>query len=119
MTRTRKMSSTARDLKQKLQKINGKKILSLRKKVDPEAYFQGMGKEFYQCRAWRELRWKVLKENAAKYGGKPTCEMCKRNDVPMHCDHKKPRAYFPHLELSKDNLQILCADCNVGKGATL
>jgi 5-methylcytosine-specific restriction endonuclease McrA len=34
----------------------------------------------------------------------------------MHVDHIKPRSRFPHLELSLDNLQVLCAACNVGKG---
>ena len=37
--------------------------------------------------------------------------------VVLHVDHIKPRSKFPELELSLDNTQVLCADCNLGKGA--
>lgn len=33
----------------------------------------------------------------------------------MHVDHIKPRSKYPELELEFTNLQILCADCNLGK----
>src|SRR5262249_39926358 len=32
-------------------------------------------------------------------------------------DHIKPRSKFPELELELGNLQVLCADCNLGKRA--
>lgn len=35
----------------------------------------------------------------------------------LHVDHIKPRAEFPELSLVKENLQVLCVDCNMGKGA--
>jgi 5-methylcytosine-specific restriction endonuclease McrA len=34
----------------------------------------------------------------------------------MHVDHIKPRRKYPHLALVFDNLQVLCHDCNHGKG---
>ena len=34
---------------------------------------------------------------------------------PLHVDHIKPRSFFPELELVISNLQVLCADCNLGK----
>lgn len=34
----------------------------------------------------------------------------------MNVDHIKPRKLYPHLALDVDNLQILCSDCNHGKG---
>ncbi len=36
--------------------------------------------------------------------------------VIINVDHIKPRHTFPELELDPDNLQVLCADCNLGKG---
>lgn len=67
---------------------------------------------FYLIREWRELRYKALENN----GGR--CEACgasAKDGVQLHVDHIKPRSKFPHLQLSLDNLQILCADCNIGK----
>lgn len=70
--------------------------------------------DFYASRPWRELRYKALRLNDGR------CELCgrsKHDGVMLHVDHIKPRARFPHLELEPTNLQILCADCNIGKGA--
>lgn len=68
---------------------------------------------FYETREWRELRYKVL----IKY--KATCMCCgrcsKTHGIVLHVDHVKPRSKFPELSLDIDNLQILCADCNLGK----
>lgn len=66
---------------------------------------------FYGTEAWRELRYRAF----VKYG--QTCMCCGSNRMPMHVDHIKPRSKYPELELDLDNLQILCADCNKGKGA--
>jgi 5-methylcytosine-specific restriction endonuclease McrA len=35
---------------------------------------------------------------------------------PLHVDHIKPRSKYPELEYEISNLQILCDDCNLGKG---
>jgi len=32
-------------------------------------------------------------------------------------DHIKPRHTHPELKLERSNLQVLCYDCNKGKGA--
>ena len=34
----------------------------------------------------------------------------------MHVDHIKPRLRYPELALDMNNLQVLCAICNHGKG---
>ena len=34
----------------------------------------------------------------------------------LNVDHIKPRFLFPDLALRLDNLQVLCGDCNEGKG---
>jgi hypothetical protein len=62
---------------------------------------------------WRQLRFSALR----KYG--PRCQCCgatPADGAVMNVDHIKPRRNFPDLALDIDNLQILCGDCNHGKG---
>ena len=62
---------------------------------------------------WRELRMKVLK----KYGAKcMCCGATPDTGAVMNVDHIKPRKTHPELALSFDNLQVLCHECNHGKG---
>lgn len=73
-------------------------------------YKPGMkSNEFYSTREWIELRYKTF----VKYG--KICQCCGAKDVTLHVDHIKPRSKYPELELSIDNLQVLCETCNVGK----
>lgn len=65
---------------------------------------------FYRSWEWKELRYKVLKH----YGRK--C-MCCGETKRVVVDHIKPRRRYPELALKFDNLQVLCNDCNMGKGA--
>jgi len=70
--------------------------------------------DFYQSTAWRQLRYLALKN------AKGACQCCgasASNGAQIHVDHIKPRSRYPELELNLDNLQVLCQDCNVGKGA--
>ena len=69
--------------------------------------------EFLTSYAWRALRMKVLR----KYG--PQCMCCGAtpgSGAVMNVDHIKPRRLFPMLALEFDNLQVLCHECNHGKG---
>jgi len=69
---------------------------------------------FYRTPAWREARYQALK----RAGG--ACQCCGARaslGKPLHVDHIKPRSRFPDLELDVTNLQVLCDDCNLGKGA--
>jgi 5-methylcytosine-specific restriction endonuclease McrA len=69
---------------------------------------------FYKSEAWRELRFVALKRADG------CCALCGRSNrlhgVVLHVDHIKPRSRFPHLSLVASNLQVLCEDCNLGKG---
>jgi len=62
---------------------------------------------------WRSLRMMALK----KYS--PKCMCCGATPATgavMNVDHIKPRKLFPALALDINNLQILCHECNHGKG---
>ena len=93
------------------------KILYVTSYPEPPRYMAGMKSDFYQTREWKELRWKVIEKS------KGVCVVCgrskKSHGVIMHVDHIKPRSKFPDLELNIDNLQLLCEDCNIGKGARI
>ncbi|MDX9707335.1 MAG: HNH endonuclease [Azospira sp.] len=70
-------------------------------------------KDFLATFEWRRVRMMALK----KYG--PRCMCCgatPEHGAVMNVDHIKPRRMFPQLALDIDNLQILCGECNHGKG---
>ena len=75
---------------------------------------------FYRSWDWRTLRMEVLKEQGAE------CQCCgsTRHDLAMDgskvricVDHIQPLSKRWDLRLNKDNLQVLCDECNQGKGA--
>ena len=69
-------------------------------------------KKFYSSREWRHIRYEILSENGN------SCQCCgaePSDGIKIHVDHIKPRSVFPELALNKENLQILCEDCNLGK----
>lgn len=68
---------------------------------------------FLSTYEWRRVRMMALK----KYGA--VCQCCgasPKTGAVMNVDHIKPRKLFPALALELDNLQVLCHDCNHGKG---
>ncbi len=69
---------------------------------------------FYESDEWRLVRYEALKFNDGR------CALCghgRSDGVKLHVDHIKPRSKYPKLELSLSNLQVLCENCNAGKGA--
>jgi 5-methylcytosine-specific restriction endonuclease McrA len=66
---------------------------------------------FYYSREWREARYMAL----VKYGRR--CMACGHVGGKIHVDHIRPRSHHPELSLCLTNLQVLCEDCNIGKGA--
>jgi len=70
-------------------------------------------KDFLMSKAWKRVRIQAFE----KFGNRCQCCGASPHDgVRLNVDHIKPRALFPHLALSLDNLQILCEECNEGKG---
>lgn len=71
-------------------------------------------RDFYQTREWQGLRFRALQQS------KGCCVLCGRSHrvdgVTLHVDHIKPKSRFPSLALDPTNLQVLCEDCNLGKG---
>jgi len=68
---------------------------------------------FLSTYQWRKVRMEALK----KYG--PKCMCCGATPATgavMNVDHIKPRKLFPSLALDVSNLQVLCHECNHGKG---
>lgn len=75
----------------------------------------GSPDNFYGSDEWRRSRYKALRRE----GG--CCQCCGARASmrsPLHVDHIKPRARFPELALDPNNLQVMCEDCNLGKGAS-
>ena len=71
------------------------------------------GDLFYRSFEWRRVRMQVLEQRGAR------CECCGRSaadGITINVDHIKPRKRFPHLALDLGNLQVLCNECNHGKG---
>lgn len=72
-----------------------------------------MSDDFFESRGWLELRYRVLDAS------KGVCGCCGQKGSPtnpLQVDHIKPRSKHPHLALVESNLQVLCKQCNLGKG---
>lgn len=68
---------------------------------------------FLQTYEWRRLRMEAIKKHGR------ACQCCgamPSPGKPINVDHIKPRRLYPELALSLDNLQVLCHECNHGKG---
>lgn len=70
------------------------------------------GKDFYNSLSWKRLRYQFLMLSENK-----ECKNC-GSSKNLQVDHIVPRSIDPSRSLDQTNLQILCADCNFGKGAT-
>lgn len=69
-------------------------------------------KAFYERQEWKELRYRILRQ----YGFKcMACDRKRGEGVVLHVDHIQPISIYPELALTESNLQVLCADCNLGK----
>ena len=83
------------------------------KKKPVQSWINPQSDEFLSGYQWRELRMKAL----TKYGRKcMCCGATPESGSVMHVDHIRPRRLFPMLALDLENLQILCHECNHGKG---
>lgn len=68
---------------------------------------------FLQSYQWRKARMQALITHGAR------CQCCGASPATgavMNVDHIKPRKTHPELALEQSNLQVLCNECNHGKG---
>lgn len=79
----------------------------------------GVKTEFYASWEWRTLRMEALKEFGRACqccGAGPGMKAADGTPVRICVDHIKPISKFWELRLDRSNLQILCDECNQGKG---
>lgn len=87
--------------------------VSVRKRRTVSLYGKVNSDKFLESYEWRRVRMEALK----KYGAR--CQCCGASPADgavMNVDHIKPRKLFPQLALDVNNLQVLCHECNHGKG---
>lgn len=68
---------------------------------------------FLSSAAWKRLRLAALERDGSRC---VACGATPRDGARMNVDHIKPRKLYPDLALDINNLQVLCATCNHGKG---
>jgi len=93
-------------------------IASLKRKEPAPLSHRERARKFYASFAWRKLRYQVLAANAERNNGVAQCELCHAVAAPgspLNVDHIKPLSQRWDLRLDRDNLQVLCRDCNHGK----
>lgn len=76
--------------------------------------------EFYKSWDWRTLRMQVIKRHGPRCmccGATPDQTASHGGPVRIVVDHIKPLHTHWHMRLDETNLQILCDECNQGKGA--
>jgi 5-methylcytosine-specific restriction endonuclease McrA len=104
-----------RSLKREIERLSGEHVKrakqeSLRiskNRIDPRS------DAFLSSFEWRAVRMMALE----LYG--PICQCCgasPKTGAVINVDHVKPRKLYPELALEVGNLQILCHECNHGKG---
>lgn len=82
-------------------------------KWNPRAPAEPESDAFLRSYEWRRVRMQALKLYGARC---MACGATPKDGARVHVDHIKPRRLFPALALDVDNLQVLCDECNHGKG---
>lgn len=89
---------------------------AVRKSMSPESVepTEAMLTEFYQSWDWKRCRYDFIKERERR------CQCCGATPavgIRIVVDHVKPIRKHWALRLDPKNLQLLCDDCNQGKGS--
>lgn len=107
-----------KEYKKKLKKLKSdekkKKKKEIKRHINNQIYLN-LANSFYNSPEWRKIRYEVLREQ----GGR--CQCCGRSakdGIILHVDHIVPLSKDWSKRLDKNNLQVLCEDCNLGKSNT-
>ncbi len=76
---------------------------------DPK-YNRAARDEFFASQEWKDLRWIILKRDGHR------CRGCGAIDCRLHVDHIEPVSMNWDRRADPTNLQVLCEECNMGKG---
>jgi hypothetical protein len=88
--------------------------IEIPKEDDPSSPTSEMIRDFYESWEWSRLAYDSKKQMGRR------CALCGKtpeHGVAIHSDHIKPIRHHWHLRLDPSNIQILCVECNRGKGS--
>lgn len=74
------------------------------------------GHAFYRTPEWKRARIDALIRLGRRCG---CCGATPETGAVLNVDHIRPLRFYWNLRLDPDNLQVLCSDCNEGKGNRL
>lgn len=80
---------------------------------DPHADYTDP-KAFYATDEWKKIRYSVMVRSSGKCS---CCGASAKTGATLQVDHIIPRWKDPSKQFDVNNLQVLCGDCNSGKGA--
>ncbi|MEL7334424.1 MAG: HNH endonuclease [Cyanobacteria bacterium J06560_2] len=107
-TLVRKLMRSTKQVDSKLQKLQ-EIATTIKAKYEPRPEFERW-KQTLGGRKWKREQYRWQK-------GRCIVCQCSVDLKGSHIDHIQPLITHPHLAIEPSNLRILCADCNLSKGA--
>lgn len=95
-----------------VEKMSGQSPVAPENKATPK-----ISAGFYTSWEWKQARYEALMRHGRRC---MCCGWTAKSGQPGHLvvDHIKPLKKRPDLALDQDNLQVLCNNCNMGKGGS-
>ena len=111
--RDERLESMRRTRERKKKKESANKSLIIGEVTSEQSsYSRKNAQRLYDSPEWQQIRYFVLKRD------KGICQLCgrsRKDGVVLHVDHIVPLSIDWSKRLNPQNLQTLCADCNLGK----
>jgi 5-methylcytosine-specific restriction endonuclease McrA len=96
--------------------IRGIEAAEAQRAVRAERLREQKAKSYYGTAQWRRVRYLFLRQQRRPL----RCSLCNRSatdGITICADHIKSVRSYPELRAKLDNLQLLCTECNLGKGS--